>query len=185
MKELIRERQLLYKIAKQKDQAAFGELYDRYVAKIYRFVFFKVSSKEEAEDITSEVFLKVWHYLTEQKSLTVKSLSGLVYKVARTCVVDWYRSRGSRAEITLEAVEHLSVVDKQFQMVADRHEAEKLLQVIGKLKREYQEVILLRYIEDLSIKEIAQILEKKTTNVRVTLFRALKVTKDLLKNKKD
>ena len=62
------EKKLLYRLQYNQDPEAFTGLYDLYVKRIYRFVFFKVSSHEEAEDITSEVFLKAWRYITEKKS---------------------------------------------------------------------------------------------------------------------
>ena len=67
MKLKMEEKALLFKIRTKKDSAAFGELYNLYVEKIYRFVFFKINNKEETEDITSDVFLKVWNYLIENR----------------------------------------------------------------------------------------------------------------------
>jgi len=76
MKANYREKLLVHKVQEKKDNEAFGELYDLYIEKIYRFVFIKLSNKEEAEDITSEVFLKTWNYLTaDKKQSEIKSFS--------------------------------------------------------------------------------------------------------------
>ena len=63
MKTRIEEKLLLYKVVTQKNPDAFAKLYDFYIEPIYSFFFFKLSNREDAEDITSEVFLKPWDYL--------------------------------------------------------------------------------------------------------------------------
>ena len=82
MKRLVKEKVLLYKVQIKKDPEAFGELYDFYIEPIYRFVFFKLSNKEDAEDITSEVFLKSWNYLIETEN-KINNFRQLIYTIAR------------------------------------------------------------------------------------------------------
>jgi RNA polymerase sigma-70 factor (ECF subfamily) len=90
------EKILLFQIQQKQNSEAYGKLYDAYVRQIYRFVYFKVSTHEEAEDITAEVFLKAWRYLQEKKE--VKSFSGLLYRIARNGIVDLYRARTNHPE---------------------------------------------------------------------------------------
>lgn len=177
----ISENILLYKLKAHKDPEAFAALYDIYVKRIYRFVYFKVSSREEAEDITSEVFLKAWNYINENKE--VKSFSGLLYKIARNCVVDLYRSKAYKTDHVLisslpEGVE-IGDKGKMVDSLQIQFEAEDLIKVIKKLKLEYQEVLTLRYVDELQIEEIAEITGKGNVSVRVTLHRALKKLKKL------
>lgn len=180
MRHLFGEKKLVYQVITRRDPEAFGALYDLYLAKIYRFVFFKVGDREEAEDITSTVFLKTWHYLVEHKPDEVQSFSGLVYRIARNCLVDFYRAKAHKTDLPLESAEQIGGIDKGFKAAEDRADVQPILLVINQLKREYQEVLLLRYVDDLSVGEIAQILEKTQTNVRVTLHRALKLAKERL-----
>ena len=180
MRHLFSEKKLVYQVITRRDPQAFGALYDLYLAKIYRFVYFKVGNKEEAEDITSTVFLKTWHYLVEHKPDEVQSFSGLVYRIARNCLVDFYRAKAHNTNLPLESAENIGAVDKPFAAAESRADAQPILRVISQLKREYQEILLLRYVDDLSVGEIAQILEKTQTNVRVTLHRALKLAKERL-----
>lgn len=180
MRHLFSEKKLVYQVITRRDPQAFGALYDLYLAKIYRFVYFKVGGKEEAEDITSTVFLKTWHYLVEHKPGEVQSFSGLVYRIARNCLVDFYRTKAHNTTMPLESAENIGAVDKQFAAAENRADVQPILRVISQLKREYQEILLLRYVDDLSVGEIAQILEKTQTNVRVTLHRALKLAKERL-----
>lgn len=175
----IEEKLLLLKIKTKKDPEAFGYLYDNYVEKIYRFVFFKVSSKEEAEDLTSEVFLKAWDYLISEGK-EVGNFTGFIFQIARNKVIDFYRTRARKQETALDPELEISMVDKNFEQVAANQELEKLLNIIKQLKQEYQEIVLLRYVEEMSISEIARILEKSSLNVRVTLHRAGKKLKELV-----
>lgn len=176
----INEKKLVYQIIKNHDPEAYAELYDLYVDRIYRFIFFKVGSKEEAEDLTSDVFLKTWQYLTKNQKLEIKSFSGLVYQIARNALVDLYRAKANRPEFPLDAASDLFVHDKRFAEIDASGDVLKILQALKKIKQEYQEVLLLKYIEELSIKEIAEILKKTQVNVRVTLHRAMIVLKKTL-----
>ncbi|HYE59615.1 MAG TPA: hypothetical protein VEA18_00320, partial [Candidatus Kapabacteria bacterium] len=82
VKEHLKEKKLLYRVQVDHDKDAFGELYDLYVEKIYRFVFFKISDRAETEDVVSEIFLKTWNYLINKEKGEVDSFSGFVYQVA-------------------------------------------------------------------------------------------------------
>lgn len=180
MPATIAEKKLVYQVIKNRDPQAFAALYDLYVGKIYRFIFFKVSKKEDAEDLTSDVFLKTWQYLAEKTDREVKSFSGLIYQVARNVLVDWYRLRASRPETPLDLAPEISVDEKAFAALDVNQAASEVLKVVRQLKQEYQEIILLRYIEELSIKEISHILKKSPVSVRVTLHRAITVLKKAL-----
>ncbi len=173
------EKILLYRLQTKQDPEAFTELYDLYVKRIYRFVFFKVSGHEEAEDITSEVFLRVWNHIAGNKE--VKSFSGLLYRVARNCIIDLYRSRASHSNPLLlselsEGIEP-SDMGKSAEKISVSSEAEEIIKVIKKLKQEYQEVLTLKYVDELNIDEIAEITGKGKIAVRVTLHRAMKKLK--------
>lgn len=173
-----REKILISKIIKTQDSESFAELYDNYVEKIYRFVYFKVSNKEETEDLTSEVFLKVWNYLIAQKDREIESFSGLVYRIARNLIIDLYRTRAKTQE---QSLENIQLVDERtLTKVENNIEVENILKVLKRLKQDYQEVVLLRYVEDLPLKEIAGIINRSRTNTRVLLHRAMKKLKQLL-----
>ncbi len=180
MKGLLSEKKLLYKIQTQKDPEAFGKLYDLYIEKIYRFIYLKLSSKEEAEDVASEVFLKAWHYLIDPSKESVKHFSGLVYKIARNSVIDVYRKRSKTKELPIEVAADTLVTDDILSQVEQKQEFELILKSLHKLKNQYQELIVFRYIDELSISEIADILGKKQTAVRVSLHRAIKILKNTI-----
>ena len=176
MKDKLQEKKYLYNIIAKKDPEAYGKLYDLYIERIYRFVYYKVRSKEEAEDLVSDIFLKCWNYLISKPSNGITSFSGLIYKIARNVVIDSYRKKAKNNEYPLEAAFMLAE-DDCTEKIEIKQDVEYLLSLIAKLKYEYQEVVMLRYVEELSIKEIAKIVNKKQTAVRVTLHRAVKKLK--------
>lgn len=184
MRPLFQEKKLVYQITKNRDAEAYGVLYDQYVARIYRFIYFKVGSKEEAEDLTSDVFLKTWQYLTGNSNLDIKSFSGLIYQIARNALVDLYRSKANRPEFPIDLAQDLTFIEEKFESFDKNHEVKTILIALKQLKQEYQEVILLKYIEELSVKEIGQILKKTPVNVRVILHRAMNVLKKILSDSK-
>jgi RNA polymerase sigma-70 factor (ECF subfamily) len=177
------EKILLYKLRLRSDPESYTKLYDAYVEQIYRFVYFKVSSKEEAEDITSEVFLKAWHFVQEKQD--IKNFKALLYKIARNSVIDLYRRKSVRPESYLE--DQLakgfepSDAGKWLSQENAQIDSKAIIQALKKLKQEYQEVITLRYVDELEVSEIAEIIGKGNVAVRVTLHRALNKLKEFLK----
>ena len=187
MRNLVNEKILLYKIKTAKDKDAFAALYDLYVEKIFRFIYFKINSREEAEDLTSDVFLRVWRYLIEDKDSAVRSFSALVYRTARNAVVDKYRERSRRGDISLDrdVPEDEDLVgtteDVMINSIESGIEAAQLIKNLNKLKQEYRDVLTMRYMDELTYSEIAEILNKSQLTVRVTIHRATKKLKDIMK----
>jgi RNA polymerase sigma-70 factor (ECF subfamily) len=180
---------LLYRIRVKGDADAFAQLYDRYVSSIYRFVFLKLPTKEMAEDVTSETFLRCWQFLHQQKQ-PVQNIRALLYKIARNLVIDLYRKEKDRPS-SLELVTFLedgtssSVQDvsddlKGRDLIEARADLSLIYQQMSKLKDDYQDVMSLRLIDGLSFKDIAAILDKEVGHVRVVYHRALKVLHQLL-----
>lgn len=173
----IKEKILLYKIKATKDPESFALLYDAYVGPIYRFIYVKVSNKEEAEDIASDTFLKAWQYLIGEQA-DVANFRAFIYQIARNRVVDAYRERARKNEQGLNEADAVTAAPN-FHKIDATLEGEWLYGKMKQLKQEYQEVLLLRYVEELSLREIATILGKGSTAVRVTLHRAVKKLKEL------
>ena len=176
------EKLLLLRL-KKKDPEAFSKVYDLYVTPIYRFIYFKVATKQDAEDLTSEVFLKIWQYVNETED-EIENLRALLYRSARNLVIDFYR-RNAKKDITQDMEVLSNISDERQQSLLSRIETEfemkNIEKVLRRLKDEYREIIILRFIEELSITEIADILDKSKGSVRVLLHRALKVLRELLK----
>lgn len=174
-----KEKTLLFRLQTKQDPEAFAELYDLYVKRIYRFVYFKVAGHEETEDIVSEVFLKAWNYIISNTEKEVKSFSGLLYRIARNAIIDYYRKRAGSPE-NLSEDQDVGDEGKWCQDLNKQIDNQQIIAAIKKLKQEYQEVLTLRYVDDLQIDEIAEITGKGNVAVRVTLHRALKKLQEIV-----
>ena len=158
------------------DTTAFGVLYHRYVGKVYRFIFFRINEKDLVDDLTNEVFLKTWQQIQAEKR--IDNLQAYLYRVTRNLIIDHYRQR--REQIDIEKVEHL--VDDAQDLLDEMNlntEIKDLLKKIDELRDDYKEILLLRYVEDLTIKEIADILDKSVGAVKVMTHRAIKKLKEI------
>ncbi len=179
----LQEKWLLYQLKVKKDPAAYGRLYDLYAAKIYRFIYFKVSSVADAEDLTAEVFLKTWEHINSGKE--VKKFAGLLYRIARNKVIDFYRHRQAAGETPIDELMLKKISDEgtMAKNLETLNEAEMVIKSLRILKDEYREVLTLRYVDELSMGEIAEILGKSQVNARVLLHRALKTLKKVVGEK--
>jgi len=178
------QEKILFSRLKYKDKEAFVKVYDLYIDSIYRFVYFKIGHTEEAQDLTSLIFLKAWNYVQEGKLGNYGSLKPLLYKIARNAVIDHYRKSSPTIEINIDDENiKLDLPDEKEDIIKKMEIASDMEIVQNKfkeLKDEYREVIILRFIDELSVGEIAEILDKPKGNVRVLVFRALKSLRDLL-----
>jgi len=173
------EEEKLIRSAVGGDSSAFGSLYDRYQPAIYRFIVVKVGSREEAEDITHHVFLSAW-----QKVRTYKHrghpFSSWLYQIARNMVIDHYRSK--KDDVSLDKLDpESSIIPAVAQSdLSIKLQLEKVHVAIKELKPDYQDVIILRFIEDLPLKETAAILKKSEGAVKLAQHRAIRELKKKL-----
>lgn len=179
MQRSLHEKLLLYRVRVKKDPEAFGKIYDAYATRIYRFVFFKVSSEEEAQDLTADVFLRAWQYLLDESGKDVRHLAALLYGIARNRVIDFYRSRAVKE--TLPLADEASETIPDDRRLDEKMEAKIDVELLGRqlrsLKDEYREVLVLRFLDEMSIQEISDVLDKPAGNVRVLIHRALQTIK--------
>ena len=178
-----KDKQLLQQL-KSQDKEAFTKVYDAYVKDVYRFVYFKIGKEEDARDLTSMIFLKAWNYIQTNTLSDSKTLRALVYKIARTSIIDHYRESGNKLEVSLDDENHpVDVVDDQQNMAADFDQTSNLALIYKQLpllKEEYREIIVLRFVNDLSLEEIAEVTGKGRGNVRVILHRAIAALKEMV-----
>ena len=160
----------------------FSKIYDKYIDKIYRFVFLKVSSKEIAEDLTSEVFLKTWRFFKE-KGQEIENIQAFLYRTARNLVTDHYRQKG---RIRIVSINNPLIIDPRQDLERDSEinsDIDVIRMVMSDLKDDYQNVLIMHYLDDLSIDEISELLGRSNGATRVLIHRALKSLKRALKDK--
>jgi len=152
---------------------AFSQIYDDYIDRIYRFIFFKVNSDEIAKDLCSETFLRGWQSFKDNKK-EIENPQAFLYQIARNLVIDHYREKG-RTQIV--SADYVSVTDPRQDLeeqALSRSDLDTIKLALTDLKDNYQELVVLHYINDLSIPEISKLVNKSEGAVRVTLHRALK-----------
>lgn len=153
----------------QQNPVEFKQLYLKWLKPVYRYFYFRVGNEKDAEDLTSQVFLKVFQDLPRYRNQG--SFSAWLFSIAHARTVDFYR-KGNR-EFPLEsAARVVSMFDPLDQTI----QTEALSQVnhlIGDLSEDEQELIRLRYAANLNYREIGQILNRKEDAVRKSLSRLL------------
>lgn len=175
--------------AQRGDSAAFGWLYDRYIRQIYRFIVLKVTSKEQAEDLSHEVFLSAWQHLPGYEAKGFP-FSSWLYKIARNRIIDYYRT--SKATVSIDdagdALEE-TLIDTEGESAFDLADlaltTEKVKEAMRQLSPDYYEVLVLRFIEDRSPKEIAELLNKREGTIRIIQHRAILKLKKMLSQPTD
>lgn len=165
-----RESQLLTR-ARQGDKEAFGDLYELHLEELYRYIYYRVSLKEDAEDMTEQVFLKAWESLSAYRGDA--SFKSWLYRIARNAIVDHYRTRKYNAPLD----DNSALADKKAQpeeLALAQDRATRLIEALSGLSTLHQDIIVLRFINGRSTNEIAEILERNVGAVRVLQHRALK-----------
>jgi len=149
----------------------FNQIYDQYIEKIYRFIFLKVDSIEVCQDLTAETFTRLWQELNRNNK--IEHISGFLYRVARNLVIDYYRQRNKNPIVSADSVSIIDEKNNPHKKAEQSSDLEMVKKAMNNLKEDYKDVIIWRYLNDLSISEIAQIVNKSESAVRVTLSRAL------------
>lgn len=163
----------------------FAKFYNQHSPKIYRFVYLKVNSQQDSEDLTSEAFFKFWKNLNDNKE-KIDNPRALLYKIANNSVIDFYRKKSRTELITdpeddiLTRIKDKSDLNKEIDLGED---VVQIKEALSNIKEEYKDIIIWHYLDDFSAKEIAQITEKPEGTIRVKIHRALKSLKKAINNK--
>lgn len=164
-------------MSNDKKRKIFSKLYDKYVERIYRFVFLKVNSREVAEDLTSETFLKGWEAFNKPQfsnpGSQIENPQAFLYKIAKNLVIDHYRQKSRFKIISTENAEFFPASENLEERIDVGMDMLRVRTALSQLKDDYQEVVIWHYLNELSISEIAKISEKSENTVRVALSRAL------------
>jgi len=167
---------LIIERAVKRDEGAFGALYSGYQPQIYRFIFLKVRDRFEAEDMTHQVFLNAWRTINSYRDMG-HPFSSWLYRIARNEVIDYYRTK--KDVISLENMDpEISPVSADFSASAERGlDWEKVSAAVGSLKPVYQDVVIMRFVEDMSVAEVAAVVEKSEGAVKLIQHRAIEELK--------
>ena len=164
------------------DSEAFGELYDRYVDVVYRYVQYRVSSTALAEDLTSETFLRALRRITSY-TWQGRDFGAWLVTIARNLIADHYKSGRYRMEVAtsdlVEAGADRSEEGPEGEVLAGLTNA-ALLDAVKQLNSEQQECISLRFLQGMSVAETARIMGKNEGAIKALQYRAVKSLSRLL-----
>lgn len=171
----------------REEERQFGEAYERYSDELFRHCSLRLSDRERAVEITQEAFMKAWQYM--EKGETIRELRPFLYRTLHNLIIDEYRKMKS---LSLESlvqndegggdIESLMPADESNTLEAaiDRFEGSRALKALKELPDTYREVLVMRYVDGLSPKEIADAIGESENAVSVRVHRGLKKLKTLL-----
>ena len=163
------------------DESQFADIYDHFAPKIFKYCYFRVSSREEAEDIASQVFIRAWDHIIAGGRVT--NIQGFLYRIASNLVIDFYRKRRDRRETSLDDPQNpIDIPDTSdpSEKLDRKVKIKALSEKLRLLPDHYQEIIVLKYVNDLSIQEIAMMMQTSENNISVRMHRAIEKLKSLI-----
>ena len=172
------EAESLVEHAASGDTEAFGRLYDIYVDRIYRHIYYRTSNVEDARDLTQEVFIKAWQALPRYRRAKTPFL-GWLFTISHNRVIDYYRTKKDHAYLNNEIVTEDCETSPE-KLVEAQFTQQEVRRAILQLPEDQQQVILMNFIEGFEYNEIAAALNKTEGNIRVITHRALKRMREIL-----
>ena len=168
--------------ASQGDRDAFGQLYERYVERIFNYVYYRTGNVHDAEDLTARVFQRAMKHIVNYTDRGVP-FSAWLYRIAHNLVANWHRDRSRKQEIPLDDLPILTAKgDHPEKNLVRSQEQEALLRMIRTLPSERQNLLILKFVEDLSNAEIGAIMGRSEGAVKSLYHRTLLALRDQLED---
>jgi RNA polymerase sigma-70 factor (ECF subfamily) len=165
-------------LASQGDREAFGMLYERYVDRIFNYVYYRTGNLDDAEDLTARVFQRAMKHIANYTDRGVP-FSAWLYRIAHNLVANWYRDRSRRQEIPLADAPVLPAHgDHPESRLVRTEEQEALLRHIRRLPPDRQQLLILKFVEHMSNAEIGQIMGRSEGAVKSLYHRTLLALRD-------
>jgi len=160
------------------DPDAFGELYERYVDRIYNYIFYRTRDVHEAEDLTARVFYRALSHMASYRQHGVPFAAWL-YRIAHNLVANWYRDRSRHHDMRLDDMISLAARGAGPDHLAERSEETRgLLDAMARLSVERQQLLILKFAEDMSNLEIARVMGRTEGAIKSMYHRTLVVLRD-------
>ncbi len=166
-----------------KNEKYFLSAYEKYADDIYRHCYFRVYNKELAEDLTQETFIKTWKYIAYGKE--IKNIRAFLYKIAVNLIIDNSRKKKAVFLDDIGEKERLGSIrlNNIEGKIFSKFEGQKFIKMLEELNEEHRQVIIMRYIDDLLPKEIAEILGESPNAVSVRINQGMKKLHEIIEKK--
>lgn len=162
------------------DQEAFGEIYERYVTKIYNYIFYRTGNAQDAEDITARVFFRAMAHIQNYEDKGVPFQAWL-YRIAHNLVANFHRDESRRKIIPLDDYIAMSLKSEGPDQQAEANEEQSaLLAAIRRLPAERQQLLVLKFVHDKSNAEIGEIMNRTEGAIKSLYHRTLLALRDEL-----
>jgi RNA polymerase sigma-70 factor (ECF subfamily) len=161
------------------DEAAFAQLYDHYSERIYRHVYYRVGRQEDAEDVTQQVFMQAWRALGRYRQTETPFVAWLM-TIAHNAVVSFYRRARGAVSLDAEGLDPPAPSEAGLAAAEARVDHEQVRRAMRELRPELQQVLAMRFLEDLPTRDVASALGITEGNVRIMQHRALHALRKLL-----
>lgn len=167
--------------ASQGDSEAFGLLYERYVDRIFNYVYYRTGNVDDAEDLTARVFQRAMKHIINYTDRGVP-FSAWLYRIAHNLVANWHRDRARRPEIPLSEAPMVARGEAPEVSLVRTQQQEALLGIIRNLPPERQTLLILKFVEHLSNAEIGEIMGRSEGAVKSLYHRTLLALRDQIDN---
>ena len=162
------------------DRDAFGELYQRYVGRIYNYIYYRTNNVEDAEDLTARTFQRALLHIHNYQDKGIP-FSAWLYRIARNLVSNWHRDQGRRHMIALDDIVHWKSGDGSPEQLIQLIENEdQLLECIRRLPEDRQELLILKFLHRLPNSEIGEIMDRSEGAIKSLYHRTLLVLREEL-----
>ncbi len=182
MPELEFNEEEILSLASLGDRDAFGQLYERYVERIFNYVYYRTGNTHDAEDLTARVFQRAMNHIQKYTDRGVP-FSAWLYRIAHNLVANWHRDRSRKQEIPLDDLPILPTKgDHPEKNLVRSQDQDALLRMIRKLPGERQNLLILKFVEDMSNAEIGAIMGRSEGAVKSLYHRTLLALRDQLED---
>lgn len=155
------------------DKEAFGILYERYVNKIYTYIYYRTGNIHDAEDLTERVFYRAIEHIHRYRQRGVP-FSAWLYRIAHNLVANWHRDRHRRQEVSIDEMLDLpGKLEPPEQSMMEGMDMERLMRVIRSLPVDRQEMLILKFVQELSNAEIGKIMGRSEGAIKSLYHRTL------------
>jgi RNA polymerase sigma-70 factor (ECF subfamily) len=161
----------------KRDPQAFGELYERYVRKIYTYVYYRMGNEHDAEDLTARVFQRALTHIDSYQDQGLP-FSAWLYRIAHNLVANWHRDHSRQQVVGLDEALGREAGDQPHELAEDEEERRVLLRALRRLPEERQQLLILKYAEDLSNAEIGEIMGRTEGAIKSLYHRTLLTLRD-------
>jgi len=151
---------------------------------LFRYCYSKLGDRELAKDLTQEIFMKTWQYIAGGKK--VENLKSFLFRTAHNAVIDEYRKKKTTSLDTMrDDGFDPGDASESAKSAEIMHDGKQAIELIKKLPDTYRDAVFLQYVEQLSIGEIASILDESENNISVRIFRGIEKLKEIIKHEQE